>query len=610
METTNGWEMATTESDISEAENLRERYRIEREKRLRPNGHTQYLEPTGRFAHLLEDPYSSHDPRETFTGEVTVAIIGGGFAGLSAGARLKEAGSNDGMLIESGGDVGGVWYWNRYPGAMCDTAAMVYLPLLEETNYFPSKKYVQGYEIHAHAQRIATTFGLYDNALFSTKVEDLSWDEDLSRWIIKTNQGDEIKAQFVAMGTGPMHHPKLPGIDGIEDFKGHMFHTARWDYDYTGGDRTGKPLEGLADKRVGIIGTGATAVQCIPHLAASAGDFYVFQRTPSSIDIRNNRALTDEDFADLDTDWQREWLINFATLQAGGFADADLVKDGWTDIAIRIRDRIVERIQANPGAGIEDVWMEAFAESDDEKMNEIRARVDSVINDQSTAEALKPWYRQLCKRPCFHDEYLQSFNNPNTHLVDTDGQGVTQIDETGVWANGEHYELDCIILASGFEVHIVHNAHYDTRGKNEKTLEEHWVDGMRSLHGINVHGFPNLFILGLAQGGSLVANVTHNFTESASAIAAMIGECIESGSETLEPTAQAEQAWIDRLEVQDRGFLANCTPGYYNNEGSTSSDRDLFSTARYPDGPVAFFEYLREWGSNGTFEGLEFSPPS
>ena len=601
--------MTTIENINSEAGELRERYRIEREKRLLPGGHDQYLEPTGRFAHLLEDPYSNLESREPLTNEVTVAIIGGGFAGLSAGARLKEAGIEDVMLIESGGDVGGVWYWNRYPGAMCDTAAMVYLPLLEETNYFPSEKYVQGHEIHAHAKRIATTFGLYDNALFSTKVEDLTWNEDLKRWVITTNRGDAIKAQFVAMGTGPMHHPKLPGISGIEDFKGHMFHTARWDYEYTGGDRTGKPLDGLSDKRVGIIGTGATAVQCIPHLAASAGDLYVFQRTPSSIDIRNNRSLTDEDFADLDEGWQRDWLINFATLQAGGFADADLVKDGWTDIAIRIRDRIVQRIQDNPGAGIEDVWLDAFAESDDEKMNEIRARVDAVISDGTTAEALKPWYRQLCKRPCFHDEYLQSFNNPNTHLVDTDGQGVQQIDETGVWVNGDHYELDCIILASGFEVHIVHNAHYETRGRNGETLEEHWEGGMKSLHGINMHGFPNLFILGLAQGGSLVANVTHNFTESASAIAAMVGKCIENGSETLEPTAEAEMNWVNRLEVQDRGFLANCTPGYYNNEGSPASDRDLFSTARYPEGPVAFFEYLHNWVTNGEFEGLEFSPP-
>ena len=274
--------MSITENNLS-AEQLRERYKLERDKRVRNDGPNQYLKPSGRFAHLLEDPYINREEREPRTDETTVAIIGGGFAGLCAGARLKAAGIEDVTIIESGGDVGGVWYWNRYPGAMCDTAAMVYLPLLEETNYFPSEKYVQGFEIHEHAKRIASTFNLYEGALFSTSVEEARWDERTKRWIIKTDRGDELKAQFLTMGTGPISKPKLPGIQGIEDFKGHMFHTARWDYDYTGGDRTGQRMEGLADKRVGIIGTGATAVQCIPHLSASSGDLYVFQRTPSSI---------------------------------------------------------------------------------------------------------------------------------------------------------------------------------------------------------------------------------------------------------------------------------------------------------------------------------------
>ena len=264
-------------------------------------------------------------------------------------------------------------------------------------------------------------------------------------------------------------------------------------------------------------------------------------------------------------------------------------------------------MQDTPGLDLQDVWLDAFSESDDEKMNEIRARVNTIVNDETTAESLKPWYRQLCKRPCFHDEYLQAFNNPRTHLIDTDGKGVELIDETGVWANGQHYELDCIVLASGFEVHIVHTAHYETYGRHSESLNDHWDGGMKSLHGINVNGFPNLFILGLAQGGSLVANVTHNFSESASAIAAMISGCLEKGCEVLEPTAEAESKWVDRLEVQDRGFLANCTPGYYNNEGHTTSDRDLFSTARFPEGSVAFFDYLSDWVSDGEFEGISFS---
>src|SRR5690606_5305136 len=284
-------------------------------------------------------------------------------------------------IIEGGGDVGGAWYWNRYPGAMCDTAAMIYLPLLEETGYLPSAKYVPAPEIFAHARRIAETFDLYRDALLSTQVRSLNWDDDASRWIVTTDRGDELRARFVTMGTGPLHRPKLPGIPGIETFDGHAFHTSRWDYDYTGGDAAGAPMTGLADKRVGIIGTGATAVQAIPHLATAAAELYVFQRTPSSVDVRANRTFGPDDFAGLGPGWQREWLINFATLQTGGFTDVDLVKDGWTDISQRIRDRIVD-MMAVPGTELTpELMQQAYEDSDDEKMEEIRARIDSIVAD-------------------------------------------------------------------------------------------------------------------------------------------------------------------------------------------------------------------------------------
>ena len=340
---------------------------------------------------------------------MTVALIGGGFSGLCVGARLKQAGIDDVRIIEVGGDFGGTWYWNRYPGAMCDTAAMIYLPLLEETGHMPSAKYVMAPEIFEHCQRIAKTFDLYDNALFSTAVTELEWDAAAARWIIRTDRGDAIRARFVAMGTGPLNRPKLPGIPGIETFAGHCFHTSRWDYAYTGGDWTGAPMTNLADKRVGIIGTGATAVQCIPPLARDAHELYVFQRTPSSVDVRNNHPIDPEWFATLEPGWQQKWLLNFATLQTGGFADEDLVKDGWTDISQRIRDRIVEKVAAGNEFTPELADL-AFLESDDEKMEEIRARCDAVVDDHETAENLKAWYRQLCKRPCFHDEYLQAYN--------------------------------------------------------------------------------------------------------------------------------------------------------------------------------------------------------
>ena len=613
-------------TDTIDHEGLRDRYRAERDKRIRPDGNEQYLQPTGRYANLLDDPYVPRVERDPLFDEVTVAVIGGGFSGLVTGARLKQAGVTDVRLIEGGGDVGGAWYWNRYPGAMCDTAAMVYLPLLEETGHMPTMKYVFAPEIHAHAKRIATTFGLYDNALFSTQITDLVWDDDATRWIIHTDRGDAIRAKFVTMGTGPLHRPKLPGIPGIESFGGTAFHTSRWDYAFTGGDPSGTTMTGLADKRVGIIGTGATAVQCIPQLARDSAELFVFQRTPSSIDVRNNHAIDPEWFATLQPGWQQEWLINFATLQTGGFADVDLVQDGWTDISKRIRDRIVSMLSSAPSPSADgddapmsavfgpELMQQAYEDSDDEKMTEIRARVDAIVNDPATAAALKPWYRQLCKRPCFHDEYLQAFNVPTCHLVDTDGKGVERIDETGVWVNGEHHDLDVLIFASGFEVgtETSRRSGFETTGRAGETLSEHWADGMLSLHGLHVRGFPNLFVVGPGQGANLISNITQNLTEAGSTIAAIIRHALDVGSDgsevQVEVTADAEQAWVSMLEGNTRAFLGSpdCTPGYYNNEGGPILRKQRLGASGYPDGAVAYFRYIDEWRSNGRFDGLEF----
>jgi cation diffusion facilitator CzcD-associated flavoprotein CzcO len=586
---------------------LREKYRAERDKRLRADGSAQYIEPVGRFAHYLDDPYVEPTPREPLSDEVTVAFIGGGFAGLVTGARLKQAGVDDVRIIEKGGDVGGTWYWNRYPGAQCDTAAFVYLPLLEETGHMPTEKYTHGPEILDHSRRIAERFDLYDNACLSTEVTSLEWDDGAHRWIIRTNRGDEMRARFVAMGTGPLHRPKLPGIPGIETYRGHSFHTSRWDYDYTGGDPTGAPLERLADKRVGIIGTGATAVQCIPHLARACGELFVFQRTPSSIDVRNNHDIDPDWFRTLEPGWQAEWLMNFTVLQTGGFTEQDLVMDGWTDISKRIRDKVL----ASGGEFTRETFVKAYEDSDDEKMTEIRARIDALVTDRETAEALKPWYRQLCKRPCFHDEYLDAYNEPGTHLIDTDGKGVERIDDTGVWANGAHYDLDCIIYASGFEVgtDYARRAGFETVGRDGDTLSEHWADGMQSLHGIHVHGFPNLFVVGPTQGANLISNVPHNLLEAGQTIATIIAHALEVGATEVEVTAEAEQEWVARLEAGAVARLTStpdCTPGYYNNEGQSAGRRGVLNSLGYPEGPVAYFRYIDAWRTSGEFAGLEF----
>ena len=587
---------------------LLDKYIAERDKRLRSDGNDQYVRIQDQLSHYLDDPYVEFREREPKSDHVTFVFIGGGFAGLVTGARLKEQGIDDVRIIEKGGDFGGTWYWNRYPGAMCDTASFVYMPLLEETGHMPTMKYAYAPEILAHCQRIGNQYSLYDNALFHTCVRELTWDEDKKVWCIKTDRGDNFTAQYVGLGTGPLHIPKLPGIPGIEDFKGHSFHTSRWDYDYTGGDEHGAPLDNLRDKRVALIGTGATAVQCVPALAKGAKTLYVCQRTPSSVDVRDNRATDPEWFKEMATPgWQTRWLENFTENQTGGMATEDLVQDGWTDLSRRIRAKIMELPKEDRGNPLK--MLAAYEDSDFEKMEEIRSRVDSLVEDTATAQDLKAWYRQLCKRPCFHDEYLQAFNEPSTTLLDTDGKGVERITETGVVVKGVEYEVDCIIYASGFEVgtELAWRSGFETVGRGGLTLTDYWSDGMKSKHGINVHNFPNLFVVQPAQGANLISNVPHNIVESGATIAAMVKHAADHQKQTIEVTEEAQQEWLDLLMTGPGRMLGspNCTPGYYNNEGQPVSDAARFNVG-YPQGATAYFRYIREWRDKGDFSGIEF----
>ena len=589
-------------------EALRRKYAQERDKRLRPDGNDQYVRLTGQFGHYLTDPYTERVEREPKHDHVTVAFVGGGFAGLLTVARLKDAGINSVRIVEKAGGFGGTWYWNRYPGAQCDTAALIYMPLLEETGHMPSERYAHAAEILEHCERIGKQYGLYEDALFHTQVTDLEWDAPGRRWIVRTDRSDEFTAQFVATGTGPLHVPKLPGISGIETFGGHSFHTSRWDYAYTGGDPAGAPMDRLAGKRVAIIGTGATSVQCVPHLASSCRELFVFQRTPSSVDERGNAPLDPQWFAGIAAPgWQARWMDNFvANMSAGELPDEDLVGDGWTDLAQRIRGRL-SAPRSRP-ASFEDLLAD-FENADHEKMTEIRARVDAIVADAATAERLKAWYRQLCKRPCFHDDYLSAYNLPSVHLVDTDGQGVERISPAGVVAAGTEYPVDCIIYASGFEVGTEPTRRYgfDLSGRDGVRLSDYWSAGMRSMHGVHVHGFPNAFLVQLGQGGNFVANVPHNLNDAAKTVAAIIAHMARNGFDAVEVTRDAEDAWMHLLAPNPvmASFLANCTPGYYNNEGQGPSPHSLL--AGYSAGAPAYFRFIEQWRNSGDFEGLEFT---
>lgn len=585
---------AATDTPLAfDPDGLRAKYRAERDKRLRADANEQYVEMAGRFAHYLADPYIEQPiVRAPLADEKDVVVIGGGFGGILAGARLREAGVTDVRLIEKGGEFGGTWYWNRYPGAACDIESYVYLPLLEETGFMPERKYSQGPEIRAYTKRLAAHYGLDRDVLFQTEVTGLDWDEEARRWTVSTSRGDAIRARFVVMASGPLHRPKLPGIPGIETFGGHTFHTSRWDYDYTGGDQNGG-LDRLADKTVGIIGTGATAVQCVPHLGAAAKQLYVFQRTPSSIDVRGDRPTDGEWAASLTPGWHKHRMENFNALVSGGTADEDLVADGWTDI-IRNLGMIARARAAREGVVDPDELVQL---ADFQKMESIRARVDTVVTDKATAEALKPYYNQFCKRPCFHDDYLATFNRPNVALVDTHGQGVERITRAGVVVEGREYALDCLIFGTGFEVgtSLARRSGFDIRGVGGRTLEQKWASGGRTLHGMTVNGFPNLFIFSVVQSG-FTANYPHALAEQSTHAAHIIAAAMERQASRVEPTEEAEGAWTQEVlatVLDRRKFLEECTPGYYNGEGKISPLAASFSS--YGRGPVAFFRVLEAW---------------
>ena len=597
--------MTQQRSKLKDLEAIRHRYAAERDKRIREDGNDQYIEIAGDLSHYVDDPYVEPGfQREPIDKAVDALIIGGGFGGLLAGARLRQGGVKDICIVEKGGDFGGTWYWNRYPGAQCDVESYIYLPLLEELGYMPKEKYSHAPEILEHSRAIGRHFDLYDGALFQTGVKELRWSEDERRWLVSTDRGDVIRARFVSLASGPLNRPKLPGIPGIRAFKGHTFHTSRWDYDYTGGTAEGG-LDKLADKRIAVIGTGATAVQCVPHLATGAEHLYVCQRTPSSIDVRNNRPTDPEWAAELKPGWQRERMDNFNALVTGQPQEVDLVDDGWTSLIGKML-RLYLESQQGEALSLPDIMDLANLE----KMNELRARIEALVEDSDTSEALKPWYRMFCKRPCFHDQYLQTFNRDNVTLVDTEGQGVERITESGVVVAGVEYPVDCIVYATGFEVGTGFQrvSGFEIYGRDGLSLSDKWADGIRTLHGMHIHGFPNCFLMSTIQGGFTV-NYPHMLDEVATHVAHIVGHALAIEKEVVETSAEAEAGWVQTiLDKGVRGGIIGdetCTPGYYNNEGKRRAHFEQMVS--YGDGPIPFFNLLAKWRDTGEFAGLTMS---
>lgn len=587
------------------------KYRYERDRRLHPEGQSQYGEPEGAFANIYDsDPYTPLTSREPVSEDIDVAVLGGGFGGVLSAYHLKQAGISNICNIDHAGDFGGCWYWNRYPGVECDNDAYVYFPLLEEMGYMPSRKFAPGYEIREYIQSIARKTGLYERALFHTRITALRWDESIRRWRISTNRGDDIRARFVIMSVGPLNKPKLPGIPGLKEFQGKIFHTARWDYDFTGGSQQNPELDRLRDKRVAVIGTGASAIQIVPHLGRHAKQLYVIQRTPSSVDERNNQETDPEWVKTLKPGWHQEYLLNFQRGLFSGFerGELDLICDIWTEIN---RNISYEREKAGwPEMTLEQM-LELRGEHDHRTMERLRRRVDSLVEDSGTAEALKPYYRFLCKRPCSNDYYYSTFNRPAVKLIDvSDTRGLGRMTGNGFVHQGEEYPVDCMILASGFEMTSDLKKRWGIdviEGRDGLSIYDHWDNGYRTLHGMSSHGFPNQFFIGFIQGG-VHASTTETFGQQGKHIAYIIKQTLERGANVVEPSQKAQDDWVNHIhetQFDIEAFQRECTPGYYNNEGEKKFR--YFLGEGYGPGPYAFRALIEEWRSEGSMRGMVLS---
>jgi cation diffusion facilitator CzcD-associated flavoprotein CzcO len=596
---------------------LRSKYDQERDKRLLEQGNAQYVPTTEKFAHFDRDPWITGPlTRPPIVDHTDVIVAGAGFGGLLAGARLREAGFSDVRIIDEAGDFGGTWYWNRYPGAMCDIEAHIYLPLIEELNYAPKHRYAYAAEMLELSRNIGKHYDLYRKACFQTSITEARWIESERRWLIQTNRDDRLTANYLVLACGRQSLPKLPGISGIQEFEGHAFHSSRWDYNYTGGDEQDFSLTRLVDKRVAVIGTGATSIQIVPELGKWAKQLLVFQRTPSTVSVRANQPTGSEWAGERTPGWQKRRRDNFQRLMSGLNQDVNYVNDGWTDIAESLSplasSEIEARLGRKPTSDERAVLAEVF---DYQVMNKIRDRVSDVVKDPATAEALKPWYRWLCKRPCFHDDYLETFNRPNVVLVDTQGRGAERITKRGLVSGGTEYPVDCIIFATGFEAGISYTrlTGFEMFGKDGLALSEHWRTGVRTLHGITTDKFPNCFFLGGNQQTAAATNAVQLLDEQAIHVAYILRTITALSKNYVAATPEAVDRYVHLIRTSPKNlaqvdFFAQCTPGYYNAEGKAKKTEEIFLGGRYGDGPMPFYHMLEAWRADNRLEGLNLEP--
>lgn len=615
---------------------VEKRYGEERAKRLREDGPAQWIDISldENFKRFQDDPWvdpdAVNDVKSMFPdGSCQLLIIGAGFGGLMYAVRMVQAGVHPEYIriVDPAGGFGGTWYHNRFPGLMCDIESYCYLPLLEETGYMPKHRYSYGEEIRKYAEDIADKWNITNSAVFQTKAEKLLWDETAKEWQVelvqrKGNHSQDltVRSKFVATVNGVLNWPKLPGFPGILDFQGKIFHSARWDYSITGGSQGNPSLTRLKDKRVAIVGTGATAVQIVPHLARWSKHLYVVQRTPASVDRRDQRPTDPEWFhkqVATAKGWQRERLRNFHNhFRTGEKPSVNVVDDQWTE-------SIMLPISGNPDGptSMEELpaYMKTLNALDLPRQASVRARCEKIVKDHKVAQALQPWYPTWCKRPAYHDDYYPSFNQDNVTLIDTEGKGPDCITADSIIVGNQSLPVDIIIFATGYRAPFggtpAEKANLTITGLNGVSMTQEWArNGPTTLHGVIDKNFPNLFLSGPWQA-STSPNFLFNVDELAKHASYILSEAKRrAGGKpfAVAPTAKAVEDWGMQvlMRAAPMAAIVGCTPNYFNLEGKLDQTPPEMQTTMaksglWGKGIEDFVATVEAWRVEGSMQGIE-----
>ncbi|WP_146240024.1 flavin-containing monooxygenase [Prauserella flavalba] len=473
------------------------------------------------------------------TTEFDAIVVGAGFSGLYMLYELRRRGLTA-RVLEAGSDVGGTWYWNRYPGARCDVESLDYSYSFDEdlqqewkwTERYPAQPEIQRYLAH-----VADRFDLRKDITFDTRVVAAQYDTPSATWTVRTEAGDRLTARYCILATGCLSVPKAPEIPGLDDFRGPVYHTATW-------PESGVDFSG---RRVGVFGTGSSGVQAIPMIAQEAGHVTVFQRTPAfSVPAFNGP---------LDPEWEREIKTNYAERRRQNRAsEAGIVRgdnpQSAHDVDEEQRQREYESRYTKGGFGILGAYADLMADqrANDTVSDFVRQKIRERVTDPEVAERLLPWEYPLgTKRICVDTDYYETFNRDNVTLVDLRRDALETVTANGVRTARGEVELDCLVLATGFDAMTGAVNRIDIRGRDGAVLAEKWGAGPRTYLGLGTAGFPNLFLLAGPGSPSVLTNMVTAIEQHVE----WTGRCIEHlrthGYRTIEPTVEAEDGWVDHV---------------------------------------------------------------